>query len=98
MDYEYDQFAALVAEVERQGGALLPEKCEGTTIEYKMDKKIDKVRTCECGNETMLISTYEVSGFATKKKAVERGGGFVRACAVCDNVGEWARYAKALDD
>lgn len=98
MDYEIDEFNALVSEIERQGGALLPDKCEGQIIEYKLDKKVDKVKTCECGNSTVTVSTYDATPYAVKKKALERGGGFIKACAVCDSIGLWPRYIKAVSD
>lgn len=86
--YSPDEFNALVAEVERQGGAHLPDLCIGTEIRYKVGRNPPtKVKTCHCGHDTMFVTVYESEG-----EERTRGGGFARVCAVCDDVGLWPRF------
>lgn len=98
MEYNPDEFVALSAEVERQGGALLPDKCLGQLLTYVIQERENKVYTCQCRNNTMFISTYEPTIASEKKGSLDRGGGFVRACAVCDSMGKWPRYEKAVEE
>lgn len=98
MEYSADEFSALCGEVERQSGALLPEECKGELITYKIGGSASKVYTCQCNNKSMFVSVYEPTKFAEKKGALDNGGGFVRACAVCDSMGSWPRYKEAIDE
>lgn len=95
MEYSPDELDDLISDVESQGGALLPETCEGRFAIYAIpgsDKTI-KAQTCGCGNNTMLVAPYEPAANAKdRKKLLTRGAGFVRACAVCDDVGSWPRF------
>lgn len=100
MDYPPDAFTALVTEVESQGGALLPEPCQSEDVEYTVPPyhtaSIQEGITCSCeagrrGNETRLVSIYDPA-----LKVRQGGSGFVTACAVCDNMGTWPRYCKAV--
>ena len=97
MDYSFDQFASLVAVIDEKGGALLPDECEPQVIKYKMPPKgrIEEANTCHCGNESMFVLPYELTGAADSKDAKSRGGGFARVCGVCDDVGRWPLYEEA---
>lgn len=92
MNYSPDEFLALVQEVERQGGAHLPDECEPVTINYKIGNRKTKVNSCHCGNESIFVTVYEPTADAEKRNAKARGGGFARTCAVCDEMGAWPRY------
>lgn len=94
MDYSYEQFAALAAEVEAQCGSHLPDECVPVTLEYKVpgSERVDEVNTCHCGNESIFVTVYEPE----TSEARALGSGFVRACAVCDAMGAWPRYEGAI--
>ena len=97
--YSPDEFNALVAEVDRQGGALLPDLCEGRVLKYAKprSKNHDLAQTCHCGNESMAVVTYEPSDDEEKDRQMrERGAGFARVCLVCDLAGLWPRYQEAV--
>jgi hypothetical protein len=91
MNYSPEEFEALHAEIERQGGALLPDLCEQQTIVYEKPlykrNKTEKRATCGCGNLTMFVSEYPFS----KNKSH-----FVTSCAVCDSMGDWPRYREVV--
>ncbi len=105
MDYTHEEWPLLVAEIERQGGALLPEQCTGTVVKFPSPNKtrVNKSRTCNCHTEgdprqTMFVATYDVADNEKEaKKLRDRGAGFVRACARCDGAGFWPRY-EGYDD
>lgn len=93
MFYEPQQFETLLEEIERQSGALLPEPCMPIRLNVLGPQKPKvKPRTCGCYNKSRFVSKYE----PIDKEMLERGGGFVTSCAVCDNMGEWPRYKDAL--
>jgi hypothetical protein len=99
--FTHDEINLLVAEVERQGGAILPDRCEGQELRFPKarGKDFDLATTCGCGNETMAVVTYDPSGSSKKRKQmVERGAGFARVCLVCDLGGLWPRFSKVLED
>ena len=89
MRYSPSEIEELIEEVERQGGALLPDPCfPHKTAVIGPKKPKESPTLCGCGNTTRLVSIYGVDD----DKIKERGGGFVTACAVCDNMGLWPRY------
>lgn len=95
MDYSLDQFNSLISEIESQGGALLPERCEGNPIVYTIpaSERTLKAISCGCANNTMMVAPYSPAGTDKQtKKMLSRGAGFVRACMVCDAVGAWPRF------
>lgn len=97
MNYSREEFDRLTDAVEEQGGTLLPEICESKDIEYRKKdgyarNKIERDVTQGCGHEAIFVSTYE-----PEKNSGEKTG-FVRACAVCDGVGAWPRYAHILGE
>lgn len=99
MDYTNDQFIFLLEEVDRQGGARLPERCVGSVASYKLKDKITKTLTCFCGEESMLVIPYVPA--ASEKEIVKlkaRGAGFATVCANCDSVGAWPRFEAALGE
>lgn len=99
--YSPDQFNALVADVDRQGGALLPEPCQGRTLKYPKarGKGHDKAETCSCGNESMAVITYDLPDSKKLAQAMrDRGAGFARVCLVCDYGGLWPRFIKAVGE
>ncbi len=100
MNYSLDQFNAIVAEIEGQGGAILPESCEGDALIYKIpgsDNTV-KARTCGCTGNTLMVAPYEPSTNPKEsKKLLGKGAGFIRACIVCDGVGLWPRFVKATE-
>lgn len=98
MDYSADAFNMLYTEIERQGGALLPDSCLPLDIEFTVPPytKAQKLKgkdgegTCGCGNQTRFVHTYDPGPEAAKP-------GFVTACAVCDSAGGWPRYRDIYD-
>lgn len=98
MRYTPGELTELFDEIVRQGGALLPDPCQARDERYDPDvytegPRIRKRATQGCGRETMFVHTYD-PGDDVKRS---RGSGFVRACACCDNVGLWPRYAAVLE-
>lgn len=97
MDYPPDAFDALVAEVEQQGGALLPEEHLSLDVRYTVPPyaraSIQRKATCGCRHQALLVSTY-----SPDPEIRQGGSGFVTACAVCDSVGAWPRYCDAVYD
>lgn len=94
MRYSPEAFDAIIAEVEHQGGALLPEECVREDIRYTVppyaSPSTQKQVTCGCFNQALLVSTYDPLPEA------DQASGFVTACAVCDNMGDWPRYSEAV--
>lgn len=89
MRYGPNEWVALQAEVESQGGAVLPDACKPDLIK-ELSVGHNKAHTCGCGHNARVVSVYEC-----EKEQRERGGGFVTACAVCDDIGAWPRYQEA---
>lgn len=101
----YEEIADIVATVEGQGGALLPDPCVGRKLTYTIPPKNRKIKaeTCGCyaehGMETMIVSTYDPSDSKKeRKKMLARGAGYARACIVCDAVGDWPKIKEARKD
>jgi hypothetical protein len=95
MNYSPEALDALMQEVESQGGALLPDRCEKQDITYEAPPynaaSTQRRATCGCGNETIVVSIYDAGD-----GKVPSGAGFARVCAVCDDVGAWPRYCDAV--
>lgn len=106
MDYSPNEWPLLVSEIERQGGAMLPEFCEGSIATFSSPNasRVTRVRTCHCHKEgktvkTMFVSTYTPSDDEDEaQELLDRGAGFIRACAVCDNAGSWPRFEHFADE
>lgn len=95
MKYDPDEFNALFGAVEQQGGALLPDACTPQDVTYTKPQyavaSVYEAGTCGCRNKSMFVSPYDKGPETTSP-----GAGFVTACAVCDAMGAWPRYAPAL--
>lgn len=93
MNYSPDEFEALHREIERQGGALLPDICEAENVVFKKPQyirnKVEKKATCACGNLSRFVSEYD-SGDPNEPSH------FIAACSVCDNMGDWPRYREVV--
>lgn len=89
MNYTPDEFQNLLTAVVAEGGVLREGTCDGTIIHYKKPIELD-VRTCTCGNETLLLTPYAADE--------AEGEGLAEVCAVCDDVGKWPIFAGALDE
>jgi hypothetical protein len=93
--YSAEALEALEHELEHQGGAVLPDPCVPHDIVYKKQEGYEKNKTirnmtCGCMNETRMVSLYDPGDLQ------QGGSGFITACAVCDSMGLWPRFAKAL--
>lgn len=101
VQYSADDWQALQAEVDRQGGAILPEECIGEVLNFEAigpGGKGTRTRTCRCGNQSMAVLVYEPHVPAKDIAAVKaRGGGFLRMCLTCDAAGVWPKFAKVVD-
>lgn len=98
MKYLVDTLIGLIEEVESQGGALLDDLCVRREVDYsdRPHTMLDdrgrpvKTHTQGCNNETRFVTIYDPG------ENVQSGAGFVTACAVCDSMGAWPRYEKAV--
>lgn len=98
--YSPNQFTTLCEEVDSQGGAILPDRCEPTMLKYAkpQDDGLDVAMTCACGNNSMAAVPYTPSAKPdTTKELIERGAGFARICLICDGAGLWPRFEKSLE-
>jgi hypothetical protein len=93
MNYSIDEFNAVAEEVEKQGGALLNEKCVAKDIIYTAPPYVKAstnfLVTCGCSN---------VSRFAIEYNGDDSKTHLVTACAICDGLGAWPRYIHAYLD
>lgn len=94
MRYSEEQFFALMDEIEFQGG----EHCQHSHAPDSFRLKLhpdgpEKVReTTGCNNPTLFDVSYALPSTAAVAKM-----GKARVCAVCDNIGQWPRFAHALE-
>lgn len=99
--YTADDWTNLVTEVDRQGGAVLPDPCVGEPLTFKAvskDGKSSSTETCNCKNLSMAALPYEPAVKAKDlAKVRERGGGLARVCLVCDVAGAWPRFAHVVE-
>lgn len=109
MKYNPEEWPLIVAEVERQGGAMLPEYCVGEVIKFTSPNatRVTKVHTCNCHTpgdprQSMFVAVYDPADEEEEAKAMRiKGAGFVRVCLRCDNAGSWPRfehYAEELEE
>lgn len=99
--YTPDEILELAPAIERMGGALLPEKCEGRFVPYQVPgtDKSNNIKTCHCQNNAMYVLPYEptdAKGTTTSKEFRARGAGYARACVHCDLVGHWPNFENVL--
>lgn len=92
-DEFHDFLMAFDLEVERQGGARLPDPCapQQVTINYKKthpDGRPQKATTCGCGDEAVFVVPYE---HETKNEPA-----YVRFCAYCDGADMWPRFQETM--
>src|SRR4051794_27103447 len=97
-EYTPKEWDKLQSAVEKSGGALLPDPCEGQTLSYpKAGGEPSLARTCECGRQSMMVVIYEPDTSQVEaRKMRERGGGFARVCGYCDFVGGWPKFNDVL--
>jgi hypothetical protein len=100
--YTPDEVLELAPAIERMGGALLPEKCEGRFTGFKIPgtEKHAAVRTCNCQNQSMYVLPYEPTdpeGKTTTTEFRARGAGYTRACLHCDLIGHWPNFENVLE-
>lgn len=103
MNYEPDDFLALLEEVERKGGAHLSVPCIPHEYKIKLPDASGRMRsrrsfTASCGKDAMFAVPYEPVARSPeeKKSMLERGAGFATVCAVDDDLGRWPRYAHVI--
>lgn len=94
MNYSHDEFEALREAVEDQGGVLHDDRCLPRDVEYidppyTVPRKYPKL-TQGCGHQTVFVTPYTYD-LGSGEKA-----NFIRACAVCDNIGGWPRFREAV--
>lgn len=100
MSYSPDEWSALCDEIERTGGALLPDKCTGVTISFPVPgtRKKSKILTQHCEQETMLVIVYDPSMNDSERNSMSgRGAGYARVCGLCDAVGSWPRFQHVVE-
>ena len=102
MSYTPDEILQLAPAIERMGGALLPEKCEGRFATYAIpgSKKSTPVKTCHCGQQLMYVMPYspeDSKGETDEADFRERGAGFARVCLNCDLMGSWPNFENVLE-
>jgi hypothetical protein len=88
VEYQQDEFFALMEQVEDQGGDHLPERCKAQRYTFTGDQ-IKPVTLPSCGNETLFSIPYV--GEKDKPSAIT-------VCAVDDNMGMWPRFAGVMND
>lgn len=100
MNYSPDDFLTLLEEVERQGGVHLPDPCTAPSIRMKQPDAAGNLKWKEvfltgCGKDARFALPYEPAAESAKDRQamIERGAGFVTACAVDDDMGKWPRFA-----
>jgi hypothetical protein len=97
-EYSPDEWAKLQMEIEKKGGAILPEVCTGEPLKFDGKHKTN-TETCFCSNQSMVVLMYDP--FVEEGKletASQRGAGFARVCLVCDAVGQWPKFRHVLDE
>lgn len=98
MNYSAPAFSALHREIDRQGGAMLPDLCSPQDVTYStkggyVRNETQKGVTCGCGNLSRFVLPYE----AEPNKPLSQGKpSFVTFCAVCDSGGAWPRTCEAV--
>lgn len=101
MSYTADEILELAPAIERLGGALLTERCEGRFASYQVpgSEKTTNIKTCYCKQQTLYVMPYEPTDAKDKTSAEEfraRGAGFTRVCLNCDLIGHWPNFENVL--
>lgn len=94
MNYEQEEFFALVEAVEYQGGELLDELCKSRKYTFTGDKA-KPITLAGCGNQSLFRVPYEAYGIRLDEEGselVEAGLHPVVVCAVDDDMGRWPRF------
>lgn len=102
LSYSFDEILLLAPAIERMGGALLPETCEGslTTFPEVGSEKTRSIKTCACKQQTMYVMPYnpvDAKGETSESDFRERGGGYARTCVHCDLMGSWPNFENVLE-
>lgn len=102
LSYTPDEVLLLAPAIERMGGALLPEKCEGRFAVFANQEsgKSTTVKTCHCGQKTMYVVPYAPVDAQDKTSEADfraRGAGFARTCVHCDLMGNWPNFENVLE-
>jgi hypothetical protein len=102
LSYTPDEILQLAPAIERMGGALLPEKCEGRFATYSVpgSKKTPSVKTCNCKQRSMYVMPYspvDSKGETSDADFRARGAGYARTCVHCDLMGSWPNFENVLE-
>ena len=98
MNYTFEEYDKLVAAVEEAGGQHLEDKLCGArkyTFTGKVGKEDDPNRTVwlqGCGNYSIFEIPYEAHVPGTNAAVLQP----IELCAVCDGVGGFPRFLKAV--
>lgn len=92
IQYHPDDFLLLAAQVEDEGGKLLPDTCMGRIIRMKLPDASGKavwkrIQTTACTMTARFAIPYEEENGDTS---------FAPVCSVDDAMGLWPRYAKCM--
>lgn len=109
MIYSPDDFMALVAEIEHEGGYVQPDACTGDVVQYKLDGKRKRVLTMHCGLHARVAIPYDprqpVDIELANGERLQHPGevpaqeaNFVPVCAVDDAAGCWPRYEDLMSE
>lgn len=108
MNYHPDDFIALSAAVEEEGGKLLAEQCNGKVFRLKQPDTAGQLRwkrfqTTHCDTSARMELEYDARSHIclhddddvvlVDHPGEKISGGTVKVCAVDDAVGLWPRYA-----
>lgn len=101
MELHPSDFLALTAEIERQGGAVLPEKCRGRGFTIILpDQRGKRVptrkSTCRCNNESR-VAVPLLPPEDPDEEVSQRDDELAVLCAVCDDVGKMPRFRDVVD-
>lgn len=103
MRYDPDDFLALLEEVERKGGAHLPDPCLPQEFKIRLPdgsgkKRTRRAFTSGCGKDMRMVIPYDpvAKTDEERKGMLKRGAGFVTVCAVDDDLGKWPKFAHVM--
>lgn len=101
MNFHPEDFLALEEEVERQGGAVLPDTCRGVGFNIMLPNERGKrvptrKSTCRCNNKTLLAIPRLVPD-DPDEEVTEKDDELVILCAVCDDAGKMPRFRDVID-
>jgi hypothetical protein len=105
MQFTETQFLNLMEAVHDAGGESLPERCDGRVLKYTQEDSKGRQKTYEtktqgCKRDSRFVVPYELGDLSTKDRnaMLKRGGGFIKACAHDDDMGQWPRFRKKVMD